>query len=356
MDLDTRARSAAQGILRAVEVMEMSTDTQQPRKVERFDRYQQRKSRNRRTGALAVAAAIVIALVAAATSLLPSSTAPASNSPAPIPPGTAFTVNLDTGVMTPLPAPIATQGNDFAISPAGDEIAYTDCCGAPLHVANLDGTNDRIITPAGLAGIGPQWSPDGSTLVYQLRDPLTQKLGNIFAYDVRTGSSRRLTNIDQSQSWGWWMLFPSFSPSARPLSVDYQLPRGNPNRPVWDIWEQPVAGGQPTVVRPNAGWGASSASLSWGLAFVSPVDPRTFSGNAIRISGQGDYPEPSSVVVSGRGITWLRTSPDESQIAYQQGNYVYVVDASPGARPSRVAAGSSPEWVDGATLVIGPNN
>ncbi len=51
MDLDTRARSAAQGIRRAVEVMEMSTDTPQGKKVERFDQYQGRKDRNRKVGA-----------------------------------------------------------------------------------------------------------------------------------------------------------------------------------------------------------------------------------------------------------------------------------------------------------------
>ena len=58
MDLDTRARSAAQGILRAVEVMEMSTDTKEPRKVERFDQYRDRKNKNRKFGAMAVAAAV----------------------------------------------------------------------------------------------------------------------------------------------------------------------------------------------------------------------------------------------------------------------------------------------------------
>ena len=39
MTLDTRARKAAQGIRNAVEVMEMSTSTKEPRKVERFDRF-----------------------------------------------------------------------------------------------------------------------------------------------------------------------------------------------------------------------------------------------------------------------------------------------------------------------------
>jgi len=37
MSLDTRAHRAAQGIRRAVEIMEVSTSTKQPRKVERFD-------------------------------------------------------------------------------------------------------------------------------------------------------------------------------------------------------------------------------------------------------------------------------------------------------------------------------
>ena len=64
MTLDTRARRAAQGIHRAVEVMEMTTSTKEPRKVERFDRFRDRKQRNRRLGAILVAAALVITAVA----------------------------------------------------------------------------------------------------------------------------------------------------------------------------------------------------------------------------------------------------------------------------------------------------
>jgi TolB protein len=67
MTLDNRARRAAQGIRRAVEVMEMSTSTKEPRKVERFDRFRDRKQRNRRVGALLVAAMIVIAVFVVAT-------------------------------------------------------------------------------------------------------------------------------------------------------------------------------------------------------------------------------------------------------------------------------------------------
>ena len=61
MTLDTRARRAAQGIHRAVEVMEMTTSTKEPRKVERFDRFRDRKQRNRRIGAVLVAGTLVVA-------------------------------------------------------------------------------------------------------------------------------------------------------------------------------------------------------------------------------------------------------------------------------------------------------
>jgi hypothetical protein len=70
MTLDTRARRAAQGIRSAVEVMEMSTSTTEPRKVERFDRYRDRKQRNRRIGALLVAAMLAITAIVVARNAL----------------------------------------------------------------------------------------------------------------------------------------------------------------------------------------------------------------------------------------------------------------------------------------------
>jgi Tol biopolymer transport system component len=67
MTLDTRARRAARGIRRAVEVMEMSTSTKEPRKIERFDRFRDRKQRNRRIGAFLVAATFAIATIVVGT-------------------------------------------------------------------------------------------------------------------------------------------------------------------------------------------------------------------------------------------------------------------------------------------------
>ena len=67
MTFDARSRQAAQGIRRAVEVMEMS-DTKTPHRLTRFDRYQDGKSRNKRIAALALGVGVSLAL--AITALL----------------------------------------------------------------------------------------------------------------------------------------------------------------------------------------------------------------------------------------------------------------------------------------------
>jgi hypothetical protein len=62
MNFDTRARRAAQGIHRAVEVMEMSS-TKTPQRPARFDQYRERKSRNQRIAALAIGITVPVVLI-----------------------------------------------------------------------------------------------------------------------------------------------------------------------------------------------------------------------------------------------------------------------------------------------------
>jgi hypothetical protein len=69
MTFDARSRQAAQGIRRAVEVMEMS-DTKTPQRLTRFDRYQDGKSRNKRVAALALGIAVPLMLVVTAVLVL----------------------------------------------------------------------------------------------------------------------------------------------------------------------------------------------------------------------------------------------------------------------------------------------
>ena len=352
MDLDTRARSAAQGIRRAVEVMEMSTDTKQPRKVERFDQYKDRKDRNRKVGALAVAAAVVaVTAVVAAIAIRPDNTQLGGNPPIhwPIsPPGTGgFTVDLTTGKATPLPASIRDGGQSYAVSPDHKLVAYgLNSFHSPLFLANMDGTGIRQITTQGSGAPGPRWSPDGSKLVYQQlpSDPASNALGNLFIYDVRTGRSTQITHLNQStRTGGWWFMFPSFMPTDRGPAVLFQEPRGT-NPQVWDLWSVPVSGGTPVIVQKDAGWGAMNSGGT--LAYATPVSAFTFNGGRLVVQTF-----PPSVRVAGP-IIWVRWSPDGTRVACSGRGGIYVLNVADGSTTKVVEGGSSPEWYDDNTLVV----
>ncbi len=138
MTLDTRARRAAQGIRRAVEVMEMSTSTKDPGTVERFDRFRDRKQRNRRIGAFLVAAMLVIATIVVATNA------------------------LDRRNTTVPATPPRTAGSCSGRRPARD----------PDHLVtmNPDGTDVRVLT---VKSPCMSWAPDGSKILIGVTDPST---------------------------------------------------------------------------------------------------------------------------------------------------------------------------------------
>ena len=343
MDLDTRARSAAQGIHRAVEVMEVSTDTKQPRKVERFDRYQDRKNRNRKVGAVAVAAAIAILAVVVAmnTVTTPNTTQPGTNGWSTTPPASgAFLVDLTTNRYKPLPASITDAGNAYAVSPDHKLVAY-DGQEPGLFIANIDGTGVRQITHGN--DLGPQWSPDGSKIVYQQRPFDGNSLGNLFVYDVQTGRSTQITHLDQStQTSGWWVMAPSFRSDD---SVLFQKPRGT-NPQGWDLWSVTLSGGKPVMVRKNAGWGAMSSFGT--LAYTGPVSATTFDGAGLYTT-DGRRPLRRGPTIK------LRWSPNGTRISYTGGvgGDVYVLNVQSGSVTRVVMGDRSVEWFDDHTLIVG---
>ena len=356
MDLDSRARTAAQGLRRAVEVMEMSTDTQQPKKVERFDQYRGRKDRNRKVGALAVAAAVVVVLaLVAVTTLQSSSTTPAGPPPISWPisaPGTGgFTVDLATGKATPLPDSIARSDSNYAVSPDHTRVVYNVATSPSLYMANMDGTGVRQITSDRSKAVGAQWSPDGSELVYQQRplDPNSVALGNLFIYDVRTARSTQITNLDQStRTGGWWFMAPSFMPTDRAPAILFQMPRGT-NPQVWDLWSVPVSGGKPVIVQRNAGWGAMDADGR--LAYATPVSAHTFDEGELFVRNVQPATAPEPLV---RGpIVKVGWSPDGTRVAYVGKDYIYVLNVEDGST-TKVVKGGSAEWFDDNTLIVAP--
>ena len=266
------------------------------------------------------------------------------------PPASWSTVDLNTGTVTPLRASDATSGAFYVVSPDGSRVAYNPCCNweTPTVTANLDGTQVHAVSAEGMDGVGEQWSPDGSQLVYQQRDGSTNDLGNLFVQDIATGRRTRVTNLDRKQ-WGWWFTFPSFSPNGK--SILYQLPEGhrpNGDNRIWDLWSAPAAGGKPTLVRRNAAWGDYSPDGKW-LAYLSSLRESDFTGATLWIRGvDGGAPQ---ALVRGGALQWVRWSPDGTRIAYSNASAIYVVNIL-SRQITKVAKGGQPEWQGDHTLIF----
>ncbi len=326
---------------------------------------QRKVARNRRGGVfvtvalLVVAAFAVFALSRGGTEATPAEPNPPSLTPGTTPQAYGSTVNLDTGEITPLPLSLeATGARYYAVSPDHTRVAYSSCCltDNPLYTANLDGTGIRRVTPAGEDAYGAQWSPDGSLLVYQQRDQSTRKLGNLFTMNVVTGQQTRITNLDQSRSWGWWFTFPSFAADGR--SILFQLPRGDNSNTAWDLWTVPVAGGKQSRVARDAGWGGlkyGSTSTSRNFAYLSPMNAN-FSGGALWLTALDPRGARPRALVRGWKLGWPRWSPDGTRISYSDGQSIYVLNVVTGATSGetrRVAYGGNAEWLDDHTLILG---
>jgi len=132
MTFDPRARAAVLDIHRAVEVMEMTTSTKEPRTVERFDRFRDRKQRNRRIGAILVAGALVVTGIV------------------------VVSMNVGGKEDGAIPAtPGALEGRLLFEVYGGDrsQLYAIDAAGGPVQDLGLD------VDP------GAHWSPDGKTIL-----------------------------------------------------------------------------------------------------------------------------------------------------------------------------------------------
>ena len=341
------------------EVFEMVTKQTEP-DVDAWreqERRQRRTARNRKLGALAIAAAIGLVAVVVVIRAVDERTGTQLGGQ-PSPTGAAvlpnrFFLDLRSGTATPLPDRIPV-GFFYAISPDGTMVATNSCCsgGDPVWVSNLDGTNVRQLTPGSHDGYGARWSPDGSMIVYQGRDGTTQELGNLFVVDVATGRTTRVTDLEP-RSGGAWFLSPSFTPDGE--SILFQLPRRGPDvqGTRWDLWVAPVGGGEPTLVRRNAILGAYSPAGD-ALAFLDPAEGAWTSPSLLWTSptllvtdGSGD----PRVIAEGGAISWPRWSPDGTRIAYADAGRIFVVDVA-SRKTTMVADGRKAEWLDEDTLVI----
>jgi dipeptidyl aminopeptidase/acylaminoacyl peptidase len=342
------------------EVFRMSTQKVRPDPgaLERQHTRQRRRSVGKKTGAFAVAAAIGLALAALVWGTagdrdrtLPADTDPTAT---PAPAVRPFLVDVGTGAVTPLPEALAVDSlYAYAASPDGTRLAFSLCLGGGCFATDLagtvaiDGSDLRPLDlPEGRNAYGPRWSPDGRSLVYQIRPGASNRVGNLFVEEFSTGARRRITDFAPSRQ-GWWYLRPLFAPDGR--SVVFHLARGEGPTTTWDAWSVPADGGAPTLLLRDAQF---PVPLPDGrIAFVQPA-PADLGGPSLRIAEpDGTRRTLAEAVVK---IVEPEASPDGTRIVYADGGGIYVLDLRT-ERTTWVFQGSIATWFDDDTILVTPD-
>jgi Tol biopolymer transport system component len=329
-----------------------------------------RRDRKRRNGRIAEGA-LGLLLFAALAALflvgmrfdrhLAGTDTPTPTPPSSVAPGTTtarpFFLDLASGGEKPLPANMVADTSptrvfvNYSVSPDETRFAYTasfryeSTSADVMRVGSIDGSSLRTLgVPDGLNGYLPRWSPDGSLLVYQLRQGGTNDVGNLFLEDVSTGRRTQLTHLGLTTSSSWF-LAARFAPDGK--SVIFHLPR-TPFPQKWDVWSVSVTGGEPTLLLRDAAF-AQYFPDGKTIAFTE----KPFGAPSIQVADADGTRRTLVRAQSREGIVWPEISPDGSRIAYQDGGFVYVVLVSTG-ESSKVAAGDNAVWLNDDTLIVSP--
>jgi Tol biopolymer transport system component len=327
------------------EVFRMATQKVRPDEgfVDRQHDHQRRMARNRRNGAIALAAVIGVAAIVFAIRLAGggSGTRPAMQPTLPHAASADYILDLQTGTTTLLPRSIAgafSEATQYALSPDGSKIAYV--VDKQILVAHLNGSGVRKMTGGPMFAEWPSWSPDGAMIAYQRYG------GALAVLEVATGRPTQVT----TEGRGLPLpvdIQPQFTPDGSSLLYTHIYER----RPELRI--VPVTGGRSTILIgpsekfPDTQNGSLSpdGSLVTFLSGVWDLEPRRWVTNA-------DGTEPRSITGcygSTPAGTW---SPDGSRIVCSDGGgSIIVVDIATGVTTS-VAEGYSAIWLDDQTLLI----
>jgi hypothetical protein len=332
------------------EVFRMSTQKVRPDRgfMERQESRQRRRMRNRKIGAFVVVAAMVVvggfALVSTqqdAPDVPADTTDPSSVSGPRV--TTHWFVDVATGERWRVGIPLG-GASLLEVSPNGEAVAYNTCCDDDaIFVANLDGSDADVVTPDELDGYGPTWIDD-ETILFQGRPEGTSELGDLYVADLSAGEVTMVTDLPDERN-GAWIVISDVSPDG--TTVLYHLPRGKGGNAEWDLWTAPLAGGEPTLLRKDAGYAQYAADGS--IVFLD--HPVPFEGEAIWImDGDGSDARPL-VERRGASFTWPRVSPDGTRVAYGHGGKVEWVDVESGEISTTEEFSEEPAWYGDDTLI-----
>jgi WD40-like Beta Propeller Repeat len=209
---------------------------------------QRRAARNRKAGAIALVAALVLGVIAFATVLRPGEdpkVAPANDGattqqPAATPPLGAQIIGLDGSVLERIPE--ASVGYGLRLTPDGSTIAFITP--GRISTIGIDGTGlttliEGITNDEGDAQDAVSWSPDGSELAY-VDD------GDIFVMHADGSNIRQLTTDPNGD------FYPAWSPDGSTIaywSGSRSGVDGGPRNS--EIYTIPADGGSPTQLTSN---------------------------------------------------------------------------------------------------------
>ncbi|HEY5860884.1 MAG TPA: hypothetical protein VIX62_11405 [Actinomycetota bacterium] len=339
------------------EVFQMSTQKVRPDRgfTERQEFRQRRKVRNQKIGAYVVVAAVAaVAVIAFAAvqggrgdTTVPGSSAP----PSAAVPAAATDSYLDiaTGERSPVAADLS-GARALEVSPNGQAVVYNTCCNNDaVHVANLDGSGAEIITPEKLDGYGATWIDD-ETILFQGRPEGTSEMGALYVADLSAGDLTKVTDLPDGQKAAW-IVISDVSPDG--TTVLFHLPRWAGEQERWDLWTAPLAGGEPTLLRRNAG--SPQYTPDGSIVFLGHAVP--FHGDGIWIM-DGDGSDARPIVENpGDTFTWPQVSPDGTTVAYGHDGEteIIAIDGCCGTGGSGEAIGEfrhEVAWYGNDTLIV----
>jgi Tol biopolymer transport system component len=310
---------------------------------------QRRRVQRRKAGAFAVVGALVVAAGAAFALANRDTTTGVADPPsqAPTTTGTVTATTFASGFLGYIDlatgetsmTEITPHNSAIDVSPDGTRIAYTD---GGVVIADLDGSNVQVLDETRGSPTGPQWSPGGSSIVYQGGASETS-FGNLYVVDVDSGQVRQITDLGVATA-NLSYLSPTFDPTGGTVLFNMPTTEGGQER--YDLWSVPVTGEEPTLVRRRATFGDYSPDGTR-IAFVED-------------GGFGDlFVAPAAggkaQKLATGAIAVPRWSPDGTRIAYNDGSGgVYIVDVETGERTLVVESGHLPAWVDDDTLSLSP--
>lgn len=181
-----------------------------------------------------------------------------SRGPVPFRPFTEdlFRGDLSTGAVTRVRG-AGTADIGPAVSPDGTRLAYFAVQRARLgenlppppqriQVASADGSGARAVSPRGVLAIDPDWSPDGTRLVYAEARLRGNRVDNRLAIVNADGTGRRaLTAFG-----GRVEINPKWMPDGQTIVFEHLRQGGRRS----EIMAMPAAGGAARTVYDSPGW------------------------------------------------------------------------------------------------------